>query len=208
MLRDFFPSPPQSKCLHSSGENSHWEGKKTAKKPIFSPRSCSVTALSPPHPPSLLLLRCMQSPRSGPHSPKASFTHQWHIQAKCTQLSQFLIPPHCFTAVQYLHHAHIASFPVDFTFTEQKKMITFAILLNTESNDNTIYIQHKNKNANRPQNTTFFGTVSDLSVNNPSTRVWKKQLLEPNRGAFASLTSHTLFFQMNLGLFLSKSPQK
>lgn len=36
----------------------------------------------------------------------------------------------------------------------------------------------------------------------------KKWLREPYRGAFASLTSHTLFFQMNLRLFLSKSLQK
>lgn len=36
----------------------------------------------------------------------------------------------------------------------------------------------------------------------------QKTALGVPEGAFAALTSHTLFFQMNLNLFLSKSPQK
>lgn len=73
----------------------------------------------------------------------------------------------------------------------------------------------KNLTANGPQNVIFFwdGIRPPCEQVQPSVlhiRVWKKKkwLREPYRGAFASLTSHTLFFQMNLRLFLSKSPQK
>lgn len=123
LLRDFFFPPllPEGNTYSFLESTLIRKEKWEQEKPIFSPSPCSVAALSPPHPLSLLLLRCMRSPGSGPHSPVAILTYQWHTQAKRTGLSHFLIPLHCCTAVQYLHHAHIASFPVDFTFTEQEK---------------------------------------------------------------------------------------
>lgn len=211
LLRDFFfpPSPSWRKHLQFPGEHSHWEGKMRARKAHFLPKPL-LSGSTKSSPPSFsaavemhVLTRIRPSfPCGHPYIPMAH-TGQAHWALPLPHPTALL---HCSSVFTPCSHC-IFSCWLHF-YRAGKKMITYAILLNSESGSNTIYTQHKNKNANKPQNTTFFGTVSDLRVNNPSIRAWKKQLLEPYRGAFASLTSHTLFFQMNLRLFLSKSPQK